>query len=239
MTKYILLILLLLSNISPAQAYFENYPPFRFSQNPPVSFKTNLLVDYDHPEYKSNDGKVIAKLNETSDTFDFLLKVGGVVLQEKKEKSTPLAYAVYEGDLDKNNISDFIVFSSERGCGLASQLSIVDIYLAKADGGYDCVHYESLGGGIEDFIDYNKDGSSEVLISDMYGGDKHNYFAYSVFKIEDGRLVNANHDIKGFPKFIWYTEKKNDKDTKHLTNDEKAQFIKKINSQIKYTEIKK
>ncbi len=239
MIRTLILVCMLLGDISIAQAYFENYPPFRFNQKPPVSFKTNLLVDYDHPDYKSSDGKVVARLNETSDTFDFLLKVNGVILQEKKERSTPFAYAVYEGDLDKNGISDFIVFSSERGCGLASQISIVDIYLGKADGGYDCVHYEPLGGGIEDFIDYNKDGRSEVLISDMYGGDKHNYFAYSVYKIKDGKLINANSEIKGFPKFIWYTEKNNDKDTKHLTADEKSQFIKKIDSLIKYTEIKK
>jgi hypothetical protein len=239
MIKKIVLVGLFCFNASLASAYFENYPPFRFSQKPPVSFKTNLLVDYDHPEYKSNDGKIIAKLNETSDTFDFLLKVGGVVLQEKKERSTPFAYAVYEGDLDKNNISDFIVFSSERGCGLASQISIVDIYLGKVNGGYDCVHYESLGGGIEDFIDYNKDGLAEILVSDMYGGDKHNYFVYSIYKINNGKLLNANNSIKGFPKFIWYTENKNDKDTKHLSSDEKMSFIKKMDSQIKYSVLKK
>jgi len=239
MIKTILMVTVFFLNISVAHAYFEDYPPFKFGQKPPATIKTNLLVDYDHPDYKSSDGKVVARLAETPDTFDFQLKVDGVILQEKKERETPFAYAVYEADLDKNGLRDYIIFSSERGCGLASQISIVDLYLGKADGGYDCIHYETFGAGIEDFVDYNKDGHAKVFIIDMYGGDKHNYFAYSVYKIQDGKLINANAETKGFPKFIWYTEKKNDKNTKHLTIDEKKQFIQKMDSQIKYSVFKK
>jgi len=218
-----------------ANAYFENYPPYKFGQNPPAMIKTNLLVDYDHGDYKSNDGKVIARLVETSDIFYFILSVNGVALQENKERSTPFAYAVYEGDLDSNGLKDYIVFSSNRGCGLASQLAIVDLYLSRADGRYDRVNYEVLGGGIEDFTDLNNDGSCEVILGDMYGGKGHNYFVYSIYNIKNGKLLNANSEFKGFPKFIWYTNKKNDKDTKHLTAEERQQFIHKMDSSMTYS----
>lgn len=217
-----------------AHAYLEDYPPFKFLESLPKHIKAELLVDYDNPEYRSKDGQITARLKESPDSFEFILTADGTTVTKLLERETPFPYAAYRADLDNNGLNDFIVFSSDRGNGLASQLVIADLYLQKPDGSYQNINYEGLGAGIEDFVDLNQDFKAEVIIMDMYGGKKHNYFSYSVYEIKDGRLVNADNKFKGFPKFIWYTNKKNDKDTTHLEADEKASHIKKVESEIKY-----
>jgi len=217
-----------------AFGYFENYPPFKFSETPPRHVNAELLVDNEKPDYKSKDSSIIARLKETSDNFDFILKEGYIVLASLKEKITPFPYAVYRVDLDKNGLMDFIVFSSNRGCGLASQLVVVDIFLKKDDKTYQNINYEGFGSGLEDFVDLDQDGKYEIIIMDMYSSEKHNYFSYNIYELKNSKLINANSKFKKFPKFIWYTEDKNDKDTTHLTLEEKTKHIVKVDSKIQY-----
>ncbi|MEK6564212.1 MAG: hypothetical protein AABZ65_04195 [Candidatus Omnitrophota bacterium] len=217
-----------------AHAYLEDYPPFKFSESFPKHVKAELLVDYDNSEYRSKDGQVTARLKESPDSFEFILTADGTTVTKLLEREAPFPYASYRVDLDNNGLNDFIVFYSNRGNGLASQLVVADLYLQKPDGSYQSINYEGLGAGIEDFIDLDQDSKAEVIIMDMHGGKEHNYFSYSVYEIKDGKLVNADNKFKGFPKFIWYTNKKNDKDTTHLEADEKASHIKKVDSEIRY-----
>ena len=220
-----------------AYAYFENYPPFKFSENAPEHIQAELLVDYDKPDYRAKDSKITAHLNETSDSFDFILKDGDLILASLQERATPFPYAVYRADLDNNGLDDLIVFSSNRGNGLAAHLVVTDLYLKNIDGTYQNINYEGLGTEIEDFVDMNKDGKTEIIIMDMYGGEKHNYFSYSVYDIKNARLVNVDGKFKGFPKFIWFTDKKNDKNTTHLTQNEKAAHIRKVETGFKYQKV--
>ena len=224
---------------SDALAYFDNYPPYKFKDRIPQHLEVQSLVDFDNPEYKSKDGEVVARLKDPGDnTYDFFIQEGNRVLVNKKDREIPLPYALYRVDLDKNGLEDLIVFSNYRGCGLASQQGAVDIFLNKQDGSYQKISYDTMASGPEDFVDLDKDGRYEVIITDFYGGDKHNYFTYDIYEFKDYRLLNVDTKFKGFPKFIWFTDNPNDKDTVHLTKEQRMAHTKEKDKAIKYGEIR-
>ena len=66
---------------------------------------------------------------------------------------------------------------------------------------------------------------------------KHPYITYSIYEFKDNKLLNADKKFKGFPKFVWYTPKANDKDTKKLKKKERSSHIAKKNSSIQYQKI--
>jgi len=222
-----------------SSAYMEDYPPYRVKDGKFKHLEAQTLVDIDKRDYQSKDKQVMARLNEDKDTFNFLLQDGKTVLLKMETWEFPLPYVVYQVDLNKDGLKDFIVFSTYRGCGLAAYSDEVKIFLGKGKGKYQSISYETMSGDLGDFVDLNNDGKYEVITTNLYGGgDKHNYWAYNIYEINDYKLVNANAKFKGFPKFIWYTDKPNDKDTTHLNQVEKEKYISKVNSEIKYGEIK-
>lgn len=209
-----------LCHVCAALAYFDDYPPYRFAESAPKHINASALVDLTKSEFRSPDGSVFVSLKEKDWTPDFVLKEGDKTLLEQHNE--PFPYAVYWVDIDGNGLKDFIVLYNYRGCGLAATQDKVDMLLKKPDGSYVKISYDTMSSGINDFVDLDKDGKWEVLITDMYEGNKHNYFSYSVYEFENYRLVNVDHKIKGFPKFIWYTHRPNDKNAVGLTEKEKA-----------------
>jgi len=143
---------------------------------------------------------------------------------------------VYQFDIDGNGTQDFIVFTYP---GTGTLLNEIHIYLKKPDWGYVKISYPEDGGAsIEDIVDINKDGKWEVILTNLYSGEKHNYLSYSIYEIRNYRLVNADKKSKRFPKFVWFTNKPNDKDTKHLTSQERQKHVDDKNASIEYEEIK-
>ena len=218
-------------------AYVTNYPPFRFKDGSPLHLKAELLVDLDKHDYKSEDGNVIARLKDTTSGVDFFLKEGKYVLVSDNIKEAPTPYAVYRAGLDGTGLKDFIIFNWYGGCGIAINSVRVDIFLKKKTGGYREISYDTLSSELEDFVDINKDGKYEVIITDIYSGQKHTYFSYDIYRFENYRLVNADAAFKGFPKVIWDTNKPNDKDTTQLTQQERLLHTKEKNSSIHYEDI--
>lgn len=205
-------------------AYLENYPPHGFKDPPPRHLQLEPLVDFDHRDYTSKDGKVVARLSETSDNLDFSLTVNGTTLVQMKERATPMPYAVYQADLNGDGLSDYIALYNYRGNGLAAMNDQVDIFLTKKDGTFQKITFESMSAGLEDFADLDGDGKHEIIVTGFYGGAKHNYFTYDVYQIEGYGLVNANAKFKKFNKVIWFSNRPNDKDTTHLTAKERAEI---------------
>ncbi|MBU4306034.1 MAG: hypothetical protein KJ893_10525 [Candidatus Omnitrophica bacterium] len=206
-----------------ASAYLEDYPPYKFKDGPPQYFQAETLVDLDKHEYRSNDGSVVVRLKKTDKGMDFLVKEAGFVLINENIKEYPTPYAVYRGDLDGNGLKDFIIFYWYGGCGLAVNWNKVEIFLKKQTDGYQKISYDTLASGLEDFVDLNNNGRYEVIIADIYSGGKHTYFAYNIYEFKDYKLVRADSKFNGFPKFIWFTHKPNDKDTTHLTEKERGE----------------
>ncbi len=221
-----------------AFAYFSNYPPYKFKESPPKHIEAKLLVDSDKPKFKSKDGKIFVKLEETASGFNFLLKDGKLTLARLTEEKVPLPNSVYLADLDSNGMKDFIVFYNYRGSGLASQKDKIEIYLKNKGGSYQRISFDTLSAGLEDFVDLDRDGKWEVIITGFYRGAKHNYFTYDIYRLKNYRLVNADNKYGAFPKFIWITYNKNDKNTVHLTEEEKLEHVKRKDDSIHYEEVR-
>ncbi len=232
-----------------AFAYTEDHPPYSFKEGTPAKFELKSLLKKknDGYEYLSKDKQLVVKLKESSEEPSFLIQDGRVRLmklegpvdmKEEGWESETFPSSVYQADLDKNGMEDLIVLSSQyRPSGLGGHFGAVDIFLKKAPDSYKHIHYEGFDVGSEDFIDLNHDGKTELIMESFYEGSKHNYFAYSVYEIKNGRLVNANSKYKGFPKFIWYTEKDNDAQTTNLTHEEQSKHIQESESKIKYEKL--
>lgn len=233
----ILVLTFLFLSFHPTFAYFDNYPPYKFISGPPKHLEAKSLVDFDKSKYKSKDGKIITRLKETADSFDFILKDGKLVLASIREEKTPLPNSVYQVDLDGNGKKDFIVFYNYRGSGLESQKDMVEIFLKRKEGVYRRISYDTFSAGLEDFVDLDRDGKYEVIVTGFYHGVKHNYFTYNIYKFKDNKLINADSQFKDYPKFVWITYKKNDKDTVHLSEEERAGHVDKQNSSIQYEEV--
>lgn len=195
------------------------------------------MVDFDKARYKSRDGKITARLKEKADGFDFFLRDGKLVLAQIKEDTPPLPNSVYQVDLDGNGLKDFMIFYNYRGGGIGGQRDKVEIYLKKKQGSYEKISYDTMSAGLEDFVDLDRDGQYEIIITALYDGTKHNYFTYNIYKVSEYKLVNADAQFKGFPKFIWITYKKNDKDTSHLTQEERHSQSEKKNASIQYEDV--
>lgn len=238
--KQLIVFIFLIFTFSDAHAYLDEYPPYKFKDGPPKHLQLDPLVDIDKSDYVSKDGSVTARLNESfaSNLLDFSLKVNNTTLVQMTERELPMPYIVYRADLDGNGLYDYIVFYSYHGNSLASLASRVEIFLAKKEGTYNKISYENQDSGLEDFVDLNNDGKHEVIITDLRIVDGHTYFTYNVYEFKEYRLVNADAKFKGFPKFIWYTFKSNDKDTTRLTKEERALYTKEKDDSIKYSEVR-
>ena len=210
-------ILIIVFYCSIGDCYVEKYPPYRFRDGQPkhLNIEPIVLLGRDKTEYRTEDGKIIVKLEES-----------------------PVPYTVYRYDLDDNGLDDYLIFYNYRGCGLGVLNDKVEIYLKQHNHSYQKISYDTLSSGLEDFVDVNKDGKYEVIITGFYWGTKHNYFTYNIYEISNCKLVNADTKFKGFPKFIWFTHKSNDKDTEHLTSEERAGHIDEKDNSVNYAIIK-
>ena len=201
------------SSSGATYAYLENHPPYKFKDGAPKHLEVQPLKD--------------------------LAKTESKYIADKKNNQTVFLEEVYRVDLDGNGSDDFIVFSSYRGCGLAGYKYEVEILLKKGDNSYQKISYDTMANNpIEEFVDLDKDGKYEVIITDLYYGDKHNYFTYNIYEFKDYKLVNADVKFGGFPKFVWITNKPNDKDTAHLTKEQRMALTHEKDNSIKYAEIK-
>lgn len=236
---FILSLVCLLSR--PLLGYDKDYPPYRFKDGPPKHLVAAPIVDgLDKNRYTSKDGRIEVRLNETfHKALDFLLKDGDITLMRMGEDlGQAIPYAVYMADLDGNGLADFIVLSNYRGCGLAARMDKVDIFLKIASLKYIHIAYDTLDSGLEDFVDLNNDGRFEAIITDLISGKSHNYFGYSIYEFKGYKLENCDSKVKGFPKFVWYSYKPNDKDATQLTAKERFAAIRSKNNKIEYQELR-
>ena len=214
--------------------FVENYPPYSFKNGLPNALNIKPILSGDQSKFNSRG--IVAQQDKDS----FFLRDGRLTLLDLKGLSianawgNPVPMELYRVDLDKNGLEDFVVFSWYRRTGLASMNYPVDVFLKKSNEAYQRISYDSMNPDIKDFSDLNKDGKSEVIITGYYLGPKHNYFTYNVYEFQDFKLNNADQKFKGFPKFVWLTNKPNDKDTTHLTQKERKEHAEQTNRSISY-----
>ena len=227
-----------LSLSSTSFAYRDDYPPYRFKDGPQAHLNVKPLVS-DEGDYKSEDESVSVHLKEPKPfEVEFSLKVGKTTLVSSNKDMEWFPSAVFQADLDNDGRNDFIVIYASRAPGLGGCQNRVEIYLTKQSGGFGKISYYAFDAGIEDFIGPDKEGRYKVIITGFYQGGRHNYFTYNVYEFKGYRLVNADAKVKGFPKFVWYSNKPNDKNAGRLTQKERLQHTKEKGSSIHYEDIR-
>jgi hypothetical protein len=217
----------------------KDYPPYSFKEGPQLHLNVKPLVELSGmSDYKSKDGLVTAHLKEPRlFDVDFYLKAGKTLLACRGKTVDAFPCAIYKADLDNNGLEDFIIFYNYRGCGLGAHQDKVEIFLKKNSGGYRKISYDTFDAGLEDFIGPGTDGKYKIIMTGFYNADRHNYFSYNIYEFKSYRLVNSDSSAKGFPKFIWYTNRANDKNTAQLTGEERALYIREKNSSFLYEDI--
>lgn len=232
--KFVLTLVILIQAFfynSIASAYFENYPPYKFKDGPPAHLEAKPLLGTE--EKYSKDGITVI-LKDSDKGYHLSIKDDKKVVLDRSSDEYPRPQEVYRADLNGDGLQDFIVISWWGGAGLGSHEDQVELFLKKKDGSFTKIQYNALAAGLQDFVDLDKDGRYEVIMTGLYYGPGHNYFSYKHYQIKDYRLVESK-TLKGFPKFVWMTNKPNDKDTTHLTSKQKKMALGVFESDITYS----
>ena len=193
------------------------------------------MVDIDRSEFRSEDGKMLVRIKKTKTGIEILIKENELVVVSKTSQGFPVPYAVYRADVDGNDLMDFIVFYNYRDWfrnGIKEDK--VELFLKRDEGTYKKISYDAITVGLEDFVDLDKDGKYEVIITSMNRIKKHSYFTYNIYEFVNLGLLNSDAKFKDFSKFIRYTSRANDGDSKDLTEGERRLIASEKDSSIKY-----
>ena len=220
---------------SNALAYLKDYPPYTFEDGPPDHLEVEALVDSDRSEFRSKDGKMLVRIKKTKTGMEILIKENELVVVSKTSQGFPVPYAVYRADIDGNDLMDLIVFYNYRDWfrnGIKEDK--VEIFLKRDEGTYKKITYDAITVGLEDFVDLDRNGTYEVIITSMNRIKKHSYFTYNIYEFVNLGLLNSDAKFKDFSKFIRYTSRANDGDSKDLTEEERRLITSEKDSSIKY-----
>lgn len=139
-------------------------------------------------------------------------------------------------DVDGNGLKDFVLYASYMGNGIPPD-EVILLFQTKR-GKFRRIDYSTYNFDIGDFRDFNSDGKYKVVISHLLrsaaslDGKEHSYWVSTIYRIEDFALRIANDLHPGFPKFNWFTEKPNHKETRKLSQAQKAEYIGTLPSVI-------
>jgi len=233
--------------IRDVSGYVDTHPPHSLKDGPYKSLKAKPVYVWDSPEYHSADGQIRINVQKSTEewSWDFFLQDGATVLADRHIDYSPVPFEIYHLDINGDGLKDFIVLMTYMANGISFLHERVELFLKKKEGGYRQIAYDAVSVSIEDFVDLDNDGKLEVIFTGFYGqgGTKqdsrtHNYFSYNVYEFDGYRLKNADGKYKGFPKFVWFTHKSNDKDSGQVTLKERQQHLREKEKGLVYKDIK-
>ena len=221
-----------------AAASMPGYPPFPKNKTYPPHPRAVNLLEKSGP-YILKNGDEELTLRAARDEIGFtLLKSNGTEIYNYPGDYDWLYFA-YWLDVTGDKRKDLILVANEHGNGLGALRAKILILTQCLDGQFimhtshtfDCAVSETSPSAIpvmKDFVDLNNDGSFELLQADFCGGwigkITRNYFVYDVYEFSNGKYVLANEKYSDhFPKYIWYTEKDNDKPARKVPAEIKKQ----------------
>ena len=250
---FIIEVALLLGLTSEVFGYPGGYGPFRAGRKPasPPLFKCKLIAEQT-PAGDSIDGalrryrpaavgKVQAQtklvlLGTTNGWIISLIGAGGrnLLPTTVTNSMTRCEMEVFSCDLNKDGLPDFIVNVWSGGVGLAFFGTEVT-FLLSSKVGYRAASFYLYGLGKEDLVQFRAGGPVYFILNDLLGSDgektldgrTHNFWVYQLYRIDGTRFVPAAADQPGFPKWVWYTDRDNHKETTQLTSEQKDRLLRK------------
>lgn len=151
--------------------------------------------------------------------------------------SSPLPPEVFHADFNQDGAVDFLVAGGNMGNGLAASITYTAFFLSK-DERYSSVYFQGYDFSSKDVIRMKKNGPWYYIYCDLvssYGektrdGNLHNFWVYQLFRFEGARMVETV-DVAPFPKWVWYTENENHKETRQLNTDQKKRILDRERSE--------
>ena len=238
--QFIVILFLVFCCAVTSSAYNEDYPPYKFGNEFKGYFKLQSLAGdkpiYEDINYHYKDKKGSFELIKTNPENYFsndslVIKINNKTILNDKVHWHVTGFL--KADIDKNGFDDYIVISNSVGNGLFGfAFGKIYIFLGKLDGTYETIYFKSVYPNDNDFIDINNDGKSEIIIGGLEYINDHHYWSYNIYEVKDYKLVNVNAKFNDFPKFIWLTNNRNDKNTTRLTQEEKQSCVEKKDKSI-------
>ena len=250
---FIIEVALLLGLTSEVFGYPGRHGPFRAGREPasPPLFKCRLIAEQT-PAGDNIDGalrryrpaavgKVQAQttlvlLGTTNGWIISLIGAGGrnLLPTTVTNSMTRCEMQVFSCDLNKDGLPDFIVNVWSGGVGLAFLRTEVTFLLSSKEG-YRAASFYLYEFGKEDLVQFRAGGPVYFILNDLLGSDgektldgrSHNFWVYQLYRIDGTRFVPAAADQPGFPKWVWYTDRDNHKETTQLTSEQKDRLLRK------------
>jgi hypothetical protein len=133
----------------------------------------------------------------------------------------------YTADLNRDEVTDFVVYSFSGGCGLACGHCNVAFILSSGEE-YTLTAVTTLFPDESDFIIVDK--KPYFIHTSFLGVDKckdrknHNFWIYNLIAFGKDAVKVDNSVHSAFPKTIWYTFKPNHTETSIITDEQKAEL---------------
>ena len=141
---------------------------------------------------------------------------------------------VFACELNQDGVPDFIINVWSGGVGLAAEGSEVTLLLSSKNG-YRASSFYLYSFGKEDLVQFKSRGPVYFILNDLIrsnsentrDGRDHNFWVYELYRIDGDRLIPADADQPGFPKWVWYSNKDSHEETTLLSQEQKIRLLKK------------
>ena len=108
-------------------------------------------------------------------------------------------------------------------------------FLLSLKDGYRATSFYLYDSGAEDLVQFETGDPVYLIVNDLVSNDgqktsdgrDHNFWVYSLRRIDGTEFIQADADQSGFPKWVWYSYVENHSETALLTPEQKTILLKK------------
>jgi len=248
MKRYItfLIVVIILVHVRSGIAFNENYPPFDIKIWENRTLKVLPVIKGQKGEFKDRNVTIRCSPQgieeyRTIINIEYANKLVSKIVFPLSKDDPSILSEIYYVDIDKNELSDIIIGTTNLGTGLGAFDNHIIILFQTVAGKFRRLDFNTFYFDIKDFVNLKEDGKYELLMMQLAqiecsDGKLHDFWVYIPYKIKDFNLILSQNIHTDFPKFIWFTKKHNDKPTGKLSQKEKDNFIKTLSSMIKSRE---